>query len=441
LLNIFRTQNGANQQEDHVATASPLMWIKALDMIMERLKIEGLDFSTVSAISGSAQQHGSVYWKRGSCEKLKSLNSAKFLHQEFADTFSIRDSPIWLDSSTSQQCDRLNKAVGGPEEMAKLTGSRAYERFTGPQIAKIYETRKDAYLNTERITLVSNFLASIFLGDYAPIDFSDGSGMNLLNIAERRWSQECLDACAPDLKEKLGEYLVPSHTILGKISSYFVERYGFNDNCQIVAFTGDNPASLVGMCLEEYDIAISLGTSDTLILSLKEPKTLINGHIFCNPLIENNFMAVICFKNGSLTRERVRDESAEGSWSIFNELIDSTPRGNFGNIGFFYDVKEIYPTVKGDFRFNKFNERVNRFSKEVEARACIEGQFLRLRLFSPLVGYHVLKGIKIRVTGGASCNQGLLQILADVFSAPVYTKNIANSACLGSALMAKYGKR
>ncbi len=51
--------------------------------------------------------------------------------------------------------------------------------------------------------------------------------------------------CAPDLKEKLGKPVV-AHTCLGPISSYFVERYSFDPSCQVVAFTGDNPASLAG---------------------------------------------------------------------------------------------------------------------------------------------------------------------------------------------------
>lgn len=57
-------------------------------------------------------------------------------------------------------------------------------------------------------------------------------------------------------------------------------------------------------------------------------------------------MALLCFKNGSLTRERIRRDFANSSWSIFNELLDSTPRGNFGNIGFYFDLWEIIPKIK-----------------------------------------------------------------------------------------------
>ena len=95
-----------------------------------------------------------------------------------------------MDSSTSMECRNLESAVGGPLELARRTGSRAYERFTGNQISKINSKNRNAYISCERISLVSSFIASLFIGDYAPIDFSDGSGMNLLNIQRKEWDKE-----------------------------------------------------------------------------------------------------------------------------------------------------------------------------------------------------------------------------------------------------------
>lgn len=90
-------------------------------------------------------------------------------------------------------------------------------------------------------------------------------------------------ACAPNLKEKLGD-LVPSYEIIGSVSQYMVNQHGFNATCKVVAFTGDNPASLAGMRLKEGDIAVSLGTSDTLMLCFKTPKPALEGHIFVSPI-------------------------------------------------------------------------------------------------------------------------------------------------------------
>jgi xylulokinase len=112
------------------------------------------------------------------------------------DFFVIEDSPIWMDSSTTEQCHFLEQAVGGPQTLAEITGSRAYERFTGNQIAKIYKNNPASYEECEHISLVSSFLASLCLGDYAPIDYSDGSGMNLMNIFTKTWDPVCLQVTA-----------------------------------------------------------------------------------------------------------------------------------------------------------------------------------------------------------------------------------------------------
>lgn len=436
----FRTTSGATVHKDGFTVTAPvLMWVKALDILLDRLKIAGVDFSKVVSLSGTAQQHGSVYWQRGARCTLQSLQPHRFLHEQLRDAFSLADSPIWQDCSTTEQCQQLENAVGGPQKLAEITGSRAYERFTGSQIAKVYQKKRTVYNNTERISLVSSFACSLFLGDYAPIDYADGSGMNLMDLQTKDWSPEILKAVAPDVEAKLGTP-VPSYTNIGPVSKFYVERYGFNPQCRVIAFTGDNPASLIGMRLNRGDIAVSLGTSDTLFLRLSQPKVILDGHILSNPLDKDGYMALLCFKNGSLTRERIRDISAEGSWKLFNELLNSTPRGNFGNIGLYYDTQEILPCVKGDYHVNKANVELSKFSgKEIEVRALIEGQFLAKRAYAEDLGFTLSEDTRILATGGASNNLVILQVLADVFNCPVYTLEASNSAMLGSAYQAKYG--
>uniref|UniRef100_A0A8C9YM08 Xylulose kinase n=1 Tax=Sander lucioperca TaxID=283035 RepID=A0A8C9YM08_SANLU len=429
----FRTQGGVHIHGDRLTVTSPvLMWVKALDLLLDKAKRAGLDFSRVRALSGSGQQHGSVYWRRGASETLQNLDPDQNLHQLLQGSFSLGDCPVWMDSSSSQQCQDLQAAAGGALRLADITGSRAYERFTGNQIAKLRQTRPDEFQDTERISLVSSFAASLFLGGYAAIDYSDGSGMNLLDIRSRSWSEICLEATAPHLDRLLGAPL-PSTSVLGPVSSYFVRRHGFSESCRVAAFTGDNPASLAGMRLQPGDIAVSLGTSDTVFLWIQQPRPALEGHVFCNPVDWRAFMALLCFKNGSLTRERIRNECAGGSWELFSAALRDTPLGNNGNIGFYFDSMEITPPAVGVHRFDSDDNKVGGDPVE-EVRALLEGQFLSRRLHAERLGYSIRT--RVLATGGASSNQEILQVLSDVFNAPVYTIDVSNSACLGSGYRA-----
>ncbi|KAF3703921.1 Xylulose kinase [Channa argus] len=435
----FRTQGGVHIHSDGLTVTSPvMMWVKALDLLLDKLKRTGLDLSHVRALSGSGQQHGSVFWRRGASETLKQLNPDKDLFQQLQDSFSVADSPVWMDSSSSMQCQDLQAAAGGALRLAEITGSRAYERFTGNQIAKLRQSRPEQYQDTERISLVSSFAASLFLGGYAAIDFSDSSGMNLLDIRTRTWAEICLEATAPDLDQLLGTPL-PSTSVLGPISSYFVHRYGFCESCRVVAFTGDNPASLAGMRLQQGDIAVSLGTSDTVFLWIQQPRPALEGHIFCNPVEQQAYMALLCFKNGSLTRERIRNQCAGASWEVFSGALRNTSLGNNGNIGFYFDTMEITPPAVGVHRFDRDDNKVSSLSPEVEVRALVEGQFLSRRLHAERLGYSIIPGTRVLATGGASSNRDILQVLSDVFNAPVYAIDLSNSTCLGSAYRALHG--
>lgn len=435
----FRTRGGVHVHADRLTVTSPvLMWVKALDMLLDKMKEAGFDFSRVKALSGSGQQHGSVFWTRGASETLKNLQPDQSLETLLQDSFSVPASPVWMDSSSRKQCDALQEAAGGALRLARITGSTAYERFTGNQIAKVRATRPEEFQKTERISLVSSFAASLFLGGYAAIDYSDGSGMNLLDIRSRSWSQICLEAVSPQLDLLLGDPR-PSSSILGPVSSYFVQRYGFSESCRVVAFTGDNPASLAGMRLQQGDIAVSLGTSDTVFLWIADPRPALQGHVFCNPVSEQAFMALLCFKNGSLTRERVRNQCAGASWELFSAALRDTPLGNGGNIGFYFDSQEITPPAVGVHLFDPQDVQVCSFSPQVEVRSLVEGQFLSRRLHAERLGYSIIPGTRVLATGGASSNNDILQVLSDVFNAPVFTLDVSNSACLGSAYRALHG--
>ncbi|OAY51082.1 xylulose kinase 2 isoform X2 [Manihot esculenta] len=426
------------------------MWVEALDLVLQKLSKSGFDFGKVAALSGSGQQHGSVYWKKGSSAILQSLDSNKPLVDQLGNAFSIKESPIWMDNSTTKQCREIENAVGGALELSKLTGSRAYERFTGSQIRKIFQTQPEAYNDTERISLVSSFMASLFIGAYACIDHTDGSGMNLMDIKLKVWSEIALEATAPGLKEKVGK-LASAYDVAGHIAPYFAERYKFNKNCLVVQWSGDNPNSLAGLTLSvPGDLAISLGTSDTVFGIATDPQPRLEGHVLPNPVDTEGYMVMLCYKNGSLTREDIRNSCAEKSWEVFNNFLEQTPPLNDGKLGFYYRDHEILPPLPvgvhryklqnftGDNREGVNEQEVQEFDPPSEVRALIEGQLLSMRAHAERFGMP-MPPKRIIATGGASANHSILKSVASIFGCDVYTVQRPDSASLGAALRAAHG--
>lgn len=413
--------------------SDPRMWAGALDLLLSRCREAGFDWSTVDGISGSGQQHGSVYINTSFADSAD-FTPDRPLADQIGPMLSRATAPIWMDSSTSAECREIAAAAGGDGQVCAISGSRTIERFTGPQIRRFAKTDPEAYGATARIHLVSSFMASLLCGTDAAVDPGDGAGMNLLDLATGAWSPILLDATAPDLAGKLPR-TAPAHTIAGAIAPYFVTRYGFRAGVPVALFSGDNPNSLVGMGAHRPGtVVVSLGTSDTYFAAMEHPVTDPRGygHVFGNPA--GGFMSLICFKNGSLARERVKDRF-EMSWdAVADAILVQTAPGNGGNTMLPYFIPEITPRIlepgvrlAGTPRFCDWGEPA------AAVRAVVEAQAVTMRLHSDWIGE---TPSEIRVTGGASRNPGIVQILADVLGAEVTGLSVTNSAALGAAMRA-----
>src|SRR5262245_11884954 len=158
VLPQYGTRHGVLPDSDPlVAGAPPRMWAEALDRMMADIAGSGFDLADIRAISGSAQQHGTVYLAHGAGDRLARFDPARPLASQLDGFFSRATSPIWMDSSTGAECAAIADALGGPQALAELTGSRAFERFAGPQIRKFARVAGSGYATTERIHLVSSF--------------------------------------------------------------------------------------------------------------------------------------------------------------------------------------------------------------------------------------------------------------------------------------------
>lgn len=430
----YQSPQGVLPNEDaSVCHSDPLMWVEALDLLLLRVKDSGFDWSQIKGISGAGQQHGSVFLNL-SLRDAPAWSADTDLVDQVRPLLSHPTSPMWMDSSTGQECADLADAVGSRLKVSELTGSEPIERFTGPQIRRLSKLHANSYAATQEIHLVSSFVASLLIGTSAPIDLGDGAGMNLLELKTNNWNERLLEATAPDLKKRLPG-LTASTEVVGTLCSYFSKRYGFAADVPVVAFTGDNPSSLVGMGAIQPGLSlISLGTSDTVFAAMDSPRTDPNGfgHVFGNPA--GGFMSLLCFTNGSLAREEVAKRFSL-DWQQFEDaILKETEPGNNGNLMLPFFAPETTPKLAtaGAKLFGS-EDFVNWKLPAAAVRAVVEAQALSIERFSSWIGH---KPEQLVLTGGASRNPGIRQVLADVFQAPVRILQVANSSALGGALRA-----
>ncbi|MBR4220616.1 MAG: hypothetical protein IKR81_05625 [Victivallales bacterium] len=427
-------KNGMVPNDDPLVKHSdPLVWADALDTLLGRLTEAGIDLSTISAISGCAQQHGTVYLSPDFAKNNWISGKTSSLSAAIAPMLTRKSSPIWMDSSTFQQCREIEAALGSAQYLQQKCGSCATERFAGPQIRKFFQEDSSAYAKTGVIHLVSSFLTSLLTGKSEKIDCCDAVGMNLMNIQTMDWDDELLKATAPGLRTKLPPICGNSH-IAGKLHPYF-SKYGLRE-VPVVTFTGDNPSSLIGIGGWKPGITIvALGTSDNIFAASDKPITdpYGYGHLFLNPA--GKYMPLACFKNGTCAREHIMQEF-NLTWHEFDvDAFDLTPPGNNGNILLPYVTDEITPQAMNVGGIVHEGNSLFKSHKNAASivRAMVEAQAMTMRLHTTWFGNRIKS---IRITGSMSDSLGVCQVLSDVFNTTVERLDHHNAAAQGAAMRA-----
>ena len=191
------------------------------------------------------------------------------------------------------------------------------------------------------------------------------------------------------------------------------------------------------------DVIISLGTSTTLLLDIPPsdtpPRRFTNSHLLAHPANEAASIAMLCYKNGALAREQVRNTHAEGHWHVFNELVEATTPGNNGYSGFYFPLLEIIPpNIQGNFFF-KDHKPIESIPEETQPRAILESQFLSMKArIAAVLPSDAAKLHRLILTGGSSQNQTIRQLAADLFGLPTYVAETKEAAGHGGALLALY---
>ena len=176
----------------------------------------------------------------------------------------IRPTILWNDGRTGKEVDYLNGTVG-KEKLSRLTANVAFAGFTAPKLLWMKENEPDNFEKIARFMLPKDYINYSLTGVHAT-DFSDASGMLLLDVKNRCWSKEMLEICS--VKEEWCPKLFESYDVIGTLKSDIAAKLGLSDTVKVIAGAGDNAAAAIGTAtVGEGRCNISLGTSGTVFIS------------------------------------------------------------------------------------------------------------------------------------------------------------------------------
>ena len=179
----------------------------------------------------------------------------------------IRPAILWNDGRTAAQVDYLNDVIG-KQKLSAWTANIAFAGFTAPKILWMRENEPENFARIAKIMLPKDYVNYILTGVHC-CDYSDASGMLLLDVAHKRWSKEMLDLCG--ITEAQMSALYESYETVGTLRPEIAQLLGFPENVKVCAGAGDNAAAAVGTgVVGDGGCNISLGTSGTVFISSKQ---------------------------------------------------------------------------------------------------------------------------------------------------------------------------
>ena len=348
----------------------------------------------------------------------------------------IRPAILWNDGRTGEETEYLNTVVG-KKKLSELTANIAFAGFTAPKLLWMRNKEPENFARIAKIMLPKDYVNYILTGVHS-CDYSDASGMLLLDVEHKRWSEEMLSICGVT-KEQMPR-LFESYEIVGTVKPEIARALGFSDNVKVVAGAGDNAAAAVGTgTVGEGGCNISLGTSGTIFISSKrfgvDPNNALHAFAHADGgwhLMGCMLSAASCNKWLCGTILRTRDYDAEQS-AITDEMLGS-------NHVFFlpYLMGERSP-------INDINARGTFIGMTMDTtradmvQAVLEGVAFAIRDSFEVARSLGLDIPRSMICGGGSNSPLWRKIFANVLGIPLDTVTTEQGPGYGGAMLAMVG--
>ena len=360
----------------------------------------------------------------------------------------LRPAILWNDQRTGMQCEEITAKVGGLDRLLALTGNQVLPGFTAPKVVWVRENEPQIFEQTTHILLPKDYVRFCLTGEYAT-EVSDASGMSLLDVEHRCWSDEMLRAL--DIPREWLPVCTESDVVSGRLSGSAATATGLKEGTPVVGGGGDQAAQAVGSGIVTSGvISVTSGTSGVVFAHSDHYAAEAQGrlHAFCHAVPGKwHYMGVMLSAGGSFRwlRDAIGDTEKAAAqligidpYELLTQEAALAPVGSEGLLFLPYLTGERTPYPDPQAR-GAFVGLTLRHGKAHLVRAVLEGVSFGLR-----DSLELIKGLgvpieQVRASGGGARSTVWRQIQADVFGAELVLVNVTEGAAFGAALLAGVG--
>ncbi len=395
------------------------IWKSVCVSVRNAMQKGGVKPGEIAAIGITNQRETTCVWHRG------------------PDAIPVHRAIVWQDRRTAPECEKLRKQKLG-SWVNKKTGLLLDPYFSGTKLAWILKhvggAQKQALKGELAFGTIDSYLLYRMSGEHRT-DVTNASRTLLMNLKECEWDSELLRLFK--IPENILPEIYPSATLYGKTRNFL----DFPDGIPITGIAGDQQAALFGQaCFKKGSAKCTYGTGAFAMLNIGDKPVLS----------KNKMVTTVAWKLAGKTTYAL-----EGSAFIAGAAVQWLRDG----LNLFKSSPEVeamaaqvassdgvvfVPALSGLGAPHWLSEArglltgVTRGTTKAHvARATLEGIGFQVAELIQAMGKDYgsrLSGLK--VDGGASANDLLMQFQADLIGARVVRSKIMETTALGAALQA-----
>lgn len=351
-----------------------------------------------------------------------------------SDDNVIRNAILWNDGRSDKQCKYLNDVIG-KDKLTEYTANIAFAGFTAPKILWVKENEIENFKRISKIMLPKDYIVYKLTGVHST-DYSDGSGMLLLDVKNKCWSKEMLDICGID--DSVMPTLYESSDVVGTVTDKGAKETGLNKNVKIIAGAGDNAAAAVGTgTVEKGRCTISLGTSGTVFISSDEFSLDKNNTLHSFAHADGKYHLMGCILSAaSCNKWWISDILGSEDYDESQRDIKNLGDNNVFFAPYLMGERSPHndPNVRGAFLGISMDT-----TRKDMTQAVLEGVAFALRDSIEAAGKLGISVKSAAVCGGGGKSPLWCKIIANVLNMEIFTLQKDEGPSFGSAVLAMVG--